>query len=183
MSHLGIMFLEYIKISYVRILWVFLFACVLFVLLGLLQRKRFIVLKQKGMKGNLMNIALCLTFAFIFVMTLFGRTPGSFGFHVIPFRSYFIAYNENSTELFLQCIMNIFMYIPFGFLLPCSFGFFEKTGRVFVATVLYSVCVELIQGIAQIGYFEVDDTLNNLIGTLLGVLVYKCVVKMKKVTF
>lgn len=44
---------------------------------------------------------------------------------------------------------------------------------------LCSFCVELIQGIAQIGYFEMDVTLNNLIGALLGVLLYKCVVKVK----
>ena len=52
------------------------------------------------------------------------------------------------------------------------FRYLEKTRWVLVGTFICSVGIELNQGFAKIGYFEVDDILNNVLGTLFGEMVY-----------
>lgn len=173
-------FLGYIRISYPRIPWILLFACTFFVLFELLQRKGFLQFKQDDKCRLLFKGALSFLYSFFFVLTLFNRPQGNHGFSLIPFESYRIALGENNVEILLQNLMNIAMYIPFGFLLPCCFRYFERAGRVLAATIICSVSIELIQGLAQIGYLEVDDIISNFFGAVLGVLLYKLVVKIKE---
>lgn len=173
------MFLGYITISYQRIPWILLFACPFYILFELLQRKKLIEFKQNGKINVMLKIVWGLLCSFIFVLTLFNRTRGYHDFSLIPFESYCIALGENNTEILLQNIMNIAVYIPVGFLLPYCFRYFEKTRRVLVATIICSVSIELIQGFAGIGYLEIDDTVNNVFGAVLGLVLYKVVEKVK----
>lgn len=38
-----------------------------------------------------------------------------------------------------------------------------------------SVCIELIQGITRMGLFEVDDIINNVLGAVTGMVIYKLI--------
>ena len=173
-------FLGYIKISYPRIPWILLFACILLVVFELLQRTgclRFNV----GNKCSLWSkIALSLTISFIFVLTLFGRTPGDYSYSLIPFASYRRVVDENNLELLLEIIMNIATYIPIGFLLPCCFRYFEKPWRVLVVAIIFALGIELIQGFAKIGHFEIDDVINNILGAGLGLIIFIIVTKTQQ---
>ena len=62
-------------------------------------------------------------------------------------------------------IQNILLFIPLGFLIGGKRGI--------IAGVLLSIGIELTQYIAVLGYCELDDVLNNTIGTVLGVGVWK----------
>lgn len=102
-------------------------------------------------------------------MTLYGRQPGmenEYRFQL--FASYIEVFKEKNVEVLLQIIMNIFMFIPIGFLLPYCFKKFEKSKRVFFTTILFSGIIECTQGIFRMGMFEADDILGNVFGAELG---------------
>ena len=62
-------------------------------------------------------------------------------------------------------IQNILLFIPLGFLIGGKRGI--------IAGVLLSIGIELTQYIAVLGYCELDDVLNNMIGAAIGALLYK----------
>lgn len=166
MLNLWNMFCEYIQISYHRLLWVILFAVVFYIGFYILSKKR-------SKKDIVFKAMLSMACSFVFVMTLFSRTPKEYCVTWKPFWSYYMAAEVNNTELWLQIIMNIAMYVPIGFSLPGCFDSLKKgIGAVLIA-VASSVGIELIQYVLSIGYFDVDDVLNNILGTIIGWSLYK----------
>ena len=77
--------------------------------------------------------------------------------------------NRNYTNV----IENILLFIPYGFisawafkwgrkLIPCAaFGFFS------------SVVIECVQYATKRGYFQIDDILTNLLGSVIGYFVFR----------
>ena len=170
-------FLGYIRISYHKLLWVFLFAVLLYCLFHMLK-------KASGKRDVLCRVVLCVAVSFIFVMTLFSRSAGDYTVTLRPFWSYRTAYETENAELWLQIIMNIAMYVPIGFALPGCLQTVDKLWKVIVLVLICSVGIEAIQYIFSIGYAEVDDVINNLFGTLIGYALYmgfeKCCKKLTK---
>lgn len=63
-------------------------------------------------------------------------------------------------------IKNIALFIPFGFIIG---------GRKGVAIGFILSCgIEATQYLTRLGYCELDDVLNNTIGTVIGVLIFNC---------
>ena len=180
MSNLVPMFFEYIRISYHRISWILLFGIVFCAILLLLERGGVIKGGTKGKIGVLAKFALSVLFATFFVLMFLGRVRKDYGVQLVPFSSYYWAFTEQNTELFLQCIMNVLLHVALGFLLPCCYVYFRSAKRVLAATLIYSLCVEFLQGILQLGYFEVDDVINSVMGALLGMLICKLTVKARE---
>lgn len=70
-----------------------------------------------------------------------------------------------------QILLNVLLYMPLGYLLPLAFP--RMKGRHVVLTgFLCSLATELLQLILRIGWFEVDDLINNTLGCALGWLLY-----------
>ena len=170
-------FLGYIRISYHKLLWVFLFAVLLYCLFHMLK-------KVSSKRDVLCRVVLCVAVSFIFVMTLFSRSAGDYTVTLRPFWSYRTACETENAELWLQIIMNIAMYIPIGFALPGCFSRMNKLWKVLVLVLICSIGIETIQYIFSIGYAEVDDVIDNMFGTLIGYSLYvifeRCCRKLKK---
>ena len=65
-------------------------------------------------------------------------------------------------------ILNVFLFIPFGYLLP-EFGKEKKTvGSVVLTALAVSCVIETVQMITALGWFDVDDLMCNLTGALIG---------------
>ncbi len=65
-----------------------------------------------------------------------------------------------------QIYMNVFLFIPFGFLLPMSLtGNFRQT---LLTGLGLSVLIELAQLCFGIGLCELDDVFHNTLGTVIG---------------
>lgn len=169
------MFWGYVKINVSKIIYVLVFALLLMILLKFLQKRG-----QTGAKrskdDNIYALLFSLSSSFIFVMTLFGREKGDYGFHIEPFYSYREALRVGDTEVLLQIIMNIVMYISFAFFLLCYFRKLKKWHALLIGFIC-SAGIELIQGYFKIGLFEVDDIINNVLGVVIGILLYKIHVK------
>ena len=158
-------FWGYIQISYHRLFWVFLFGCIVY---WLVHRT-----SSKGAKKDIIFRAIfSMACSFVFVMTLFNRHVSDYAVTIKPFWSYYTAYKMNDAELWLQIIMNIAMYIPIGFSTPECFSFMQKFWKILLVTVVCSGMIEIIQYILNIGYPDVDDTLNNVIGGMIGYGIY-----------
>ena len=105
-------------------------------------------------------------------MTLFNRHVADYAVTLKPFWSYYTAYKISNAELWLQIIMNIAMYIPIGFSMPGCFASMQKFWKIILVIAVCSGMIEVIQYILSIGYPDVDDTLNNIIGGMIGYGIY-----------
>ena len=181
MSELYSNFQGYFKLNIPQIKWVLIFGLVFMILFYVLSRKGYTKHYANPITIIVSGIMLSLSCSFIFVMTLFRRSGGvDFDFRAKPFESYYIAFAEGGIEVLLQIIINIAMFIPIGFLLPCCFKLYEKYRYVLITAVIASVSIELLQLIFGIGLFETDDVINNVFGAVIGLGIYVVVKKVKK---
>lgn len=72
-------------------------------------------------------------------------------------------------------IGNIFLFVPFGALLPVAWPWFAKWWKVLLAGAAVSAVVEVYQYFAQIGLCELDDVLHNAMGAFYGFQLYSIV--------
>lgn len=162
-------FFGYLKLYTSRIIPFLLIGAFFECLFLFLTYKGYIRYKQRSYGRIISSIFLSLSIALVIVMTLYGRQPGmenEYRFQL--FASYIEVFKEKNVEVLLQIIMNIFMFIPIGFLLPYCFKKFEKNKTVFFTAILFSGIIECTQGIFRMGMFEADDILGNVFGAELG---------------
>lgn len=84
------------------------------------------------------------------------------------FYSYKEAWVKFEPKLWRNIILNILMFVPFGFLLPLGIrkmGVFWKT---WLAGFLFAGCIEVLQLVLKRGVFEWDDIINNTLGVMIG---------------
>jgi glycopeptide antibiotics resistance protein len=97
--------------------------------------------------------------------------------HTTPFEDFRL----NRPGALRECLLNVVMTMPFGFLLP----WVKKKSNVIViglSTLLFSACIEMIQlyyclqGAFHSRSCDVTDLITNTIGGMIGYLIY-CLVK------
>ena len=106
----------------------------------------------------------------IMAYTVLKRDPGellSYGF--TPFWSYkalfFGGFNPvSSSELKIQIIANIAMFVPIGLLTGMIWRW-----RGLLFGLFFSISIEIIQLITRRGLFEFDDMMHNTLGTAIGI--------------
>ena len=119
-------------------------------------------------------IYLSLLFAYLILVagvTFLSRGNGMMdGFQqkILPlFYSYKSAWYADGNER-TYIVMNIFMFVPFGVLLPMTFSFFQKFWMTYLAGFLGTVGIESLQYVFHRGVCEMDDVLNNTLGAMIG---------------
>ena len=94
----------------------------------------------------------------------------------IPFKE-IMRYSIGSSMFYKNVLGNMVMFVPFGFFVS-YFLKLEKLYSVTLITLLTSVTIEITQ--LLIGrVFDVDDLLLNLIGGIVGFLLYELVHKLR----
>ncbi len=79
-------------------------------------------------------------------------------------------------EPLIGIMQNLILFIPFGFLL-CGATDQPRTSRILLLGFLLSLSIDLCQLLFRLGWFEVDDILHNVLGTYLGIRLYRRTVK------
>lgn len=131
------------------------------------------------------------------VFTLFTRTPGEYPVVLTPLCAYiqtlgwdicsfaelgqllggtWEASAAPSLAPLIGIVQNLILFIPFGFLL-CGATDQPRTSRILLLGFLLSLSIELCQLLFRLGWFEVDDILHNVLGTYLGIRLYRRTVK------
>lgn len=75
---------------------------------------------------------------------------------------------ELQNGMWHDILLNILLFIPFGF--SCSLLFGKRSVLI---GLVFSILIETSQYIGALGYTEVDDVINNTIGTLIGFWIWK----------
>lgn len=150
-------------------------AAAVFITIALIVGYKFIYQKLlHGTKKISKWQALWLIAFVVYGMVLLGATflsRGGFytGSEIVPFfASYKEAWYQGRMGNVRNLIVNILLFVPFGFMLPLGikrFRVFWKTGLVGLIT---TVLIEGLQLVTKRGIFECDDILNNLLGTMIG---------------
>lgn len=116
---------------------------------------------------------------FILTFTIFIRRTHPFAYYeFVPFWSYIEIIKNKRIDLVIDNLCNVVMFIPYGFLLMCQRSksgvktTFERFKFAIKTCLLFSFSIEIIQLISKHGCFEFDDVFHNLIGVLIGSLIY-----------
>jgi len=84
------------------------------------------------------------------------------------FYSYKAAWVNGLAVDWRNIILNICMFMPLGFLLPLGFKCFKSFWITSLIGFLLTIIIEGIQLYYHLGMFELDDLMNNTIGTMIG---------------
>ena len=134
------------------------------------------IIYRKLLKGTHRLAAKKLVLGLIsicYLVVLFGATLLSRDSHyrevvLTPFYSYRLAWHHQSAAEWRNLILNIALFVPWGFLLPMWGGRFRKIGWTLGSGLLGSVLIEGMQYVFSCGVVEFDDVFNNTLGTLIG---------------
>ena len=136
----------------------------------------FAVLKKKG-RGLPARWKLWLfvssVYVFALVMLLIVRGEGfsldGYGWYSLDlFHEYRTLARSFTANAFINILMNILIFLPFGFLFALPFGESKKRWLVIPLGVLATMCVELVQFVMRSGIADVDDLFNNTLGVICG---------------
>lgn len=116
---------------------------------------------------------------FLLLSDGFGRLTvyEEYHYNIIPFQeiSRFIIYwraIDNPFLVFVNLVGNIIAFVPFGALIRWVINRKVTWLEVVGYTFLLSLSVEILQLIARVGVFDVDDLLLNTLGGLVGFWIY-----------
>jgi len=111
----------------------------------------------------------------LFTVVTYGDVQ-SYGSNYIPFKEMF-RYTLWSNLFIKNVLGNMIMFVPYGFFL----GYFVKVNKIYAVVFLsslVSITVEIIQ--KNIGrVFDIDDIILNVVGSLIGFIIYKIFEKIK----
>lgn len=91
------------------------------------------------------------------------------------FYSYCDAWNDFSIKEWRNIILNILMFVPFGFLLPFLSNKFHAFWKTYLAGFAFTFLIEIVQLVLRRGIFELDDLMNNTVGAMIGYGCYRIV--------
>ncbi len=144
----------------------------------ILSSFRIVYLIAKKQKFVLYKEFLLLLFL-IYIMLLFyivSFQDNNYGYsNYIPFKEIF-RYNVTSELFFKNVIGNILLFIPFGLFVSHIISI-KKAFPILILSLISSLSIELTQ-IAIGRVFDVDDVILNVVGGLLGYLIYKLFCKI-----
>ncbi len=82
---------------------------------------------------------------------------------------------DGKTQYADQILLNIVLFIPFGFLLATIF----RPQWVIIISFVTSASVELAQFLSYRGTLDADDLVSNVLGTIIGIVMWEGVIKKK----
>lgn len=113
----------------------------------------------------------------VLCFTVICRKKGElFQFFPIPFYDY--GHREYSAFL-LEMLMNVFMFVPFGFLLSLCFRSWSWQ-YVALTGIIFSTIIESLQWTFKCGSCETNDLINNTLGAIAGFCLYKHIYARKE---
>lgn len=126
--------------------------------------------KKRIQKDRLVVIGLFLCYLTLVVgVTMLNRVGGhTSNLNLQLFSSYKEAWNSFSEVEWRNIILNILLFVPMGIVLPVVFKRINSFWRVSLTGLAIAVCIELVQFIKKIGITELDDVVNNTLGTMIG---------------
>ncbi len=136
-------------------------------ILGGISRGR----KKQGKTSPSLTAMTCLVMyvAILLVITYFSRESGSrTGMMDLELFSTWGINDRNNAFV----VANVLLFIPYGFVLPWADVRQRHFLINFLTGALTSLAIETMQLVTGRGYFQIDDILTNILGTVLGFICY-----------
>lgn len=150
------------------VIFVIIFSLIFFIGYRLIYKKLMKGSKKLSASRFLLYAMLACYILVVFGATLLRRGYAITGIRLMPFYSYLEAWYQFKDSDWRNLILNIFMLVPFGLLLPYAANIFRKFLPTALAGIGFTLVIELTQLILKRGIFEVDDLINNTLGTIIG---------------
>ena len=125
--------------------------------------KKRLTVKTAFSHGLFLAVILVIVYVTLLRGQFYGGIPS-----LIPFSSYRLAWYQFNGAEWRNLILNICMFIPFGFMLPAANERFRKAWKTYLAGFAFTLLIETLQLILKRGIFETDDLINNFLGTVIG---------------
>lgn len=142
--------------------------------------------KIRQISRVLFVIYMAVLVYFLLLSDGFGRIEGysQYRLNLVPFQEIirFVRYREyiDFMSVVINLLGNVAAFMPFGALirwvLDRKVRWYQAVGYTF----LFSLSLELLQLVARVGVFDVDDLLLNTLGGFLGFLVYYVLLVMNR---
>lgn len=125
----------------------------------------------------------------VLFLVLVSRTPGeTAGLNLEPFSvikraivlngaTIFDGIRIRSRILLLDIVLNLLLFIPFGFIVPCLSKKLAHWWAVIPLALCFSMFIEFTQYTAKLGTADVDDLINNTLGACIGWVLYLILLK------
>jgi len=109
------------------------------------------------------------------------RSEGLWNCNLILFRSIsHYLHHIARPHGYLNFLGNIIPFIPIGFLIPINYYKLRGFIKTLLMSLIFIIVIEAIQFVTMLGYFDIDDIVLNLLGSLIGYFIYKAKSKKKK---
>jgi glycopeptide antibiotics resistance protein len=103
----------------------------------------------------------------------------------IPFntiRTYLFNFDHYNLDAWLYNTFGVvFLFAPLGFLLPATFINVKSIRTVVLITLSISMFIEVLQRFTNLGVFDLDNIILNILGATLGYWTYKSISKNIKI--
>ena len=124
------------------------------------MRRANLTRKQAHLLLLIISFLLILFFTFVIKETFEFRTTVSRGVCLMPFREFVAMIKQpNHSFYFWQIVLNILLFIPFGFMLSCYLYKYHRPKHLFLSILLsglfVSFSVELLQYVTSRGFTEI----------------------------
>ena len=139
------------------------------------------LVKQKKISLSQMFFTLVLFdfLAIVYASTVLTRVSTVRSYILMPFWSWQEVFVKHNNWLLLENLLNVLLLFPMGFLLPLALKKISSS-QAFLIGLGFSALIEFSQLLFKRGLFEFDDMIHNSLGCLLGYLVMRCMLKLKK---
>lgn len=94
--------------------------------------------------------------------------------NLIPFHESVIL---NGKIDYSEIIMNMVIFVPLGIYVEMIFSKWSTTKKISMFFIISLIC-EVLQFIFAIGASDITDIINNTLGGIIGLLIYKVIVKL-----
>lgn len=122
-------------------------------------------------KACAFGIQIIVSVFIILSTTIFSRFPSlAHNTQLIPFWSYAEVVTGQRSPIGI--LLNIALFIPFGWFLVAFFQIKQKKLLVSLLPILLSITIELIQYFTGRGTADIDDVISNTLGGMIGALIY-----------
>jgi len=154
----------------------FLFVIIIAVALGIVTFIFGKIVKKYNNKRSIYYCLLVMYVICVFGITILCKIPGYRLYSLIPFSAYAVNLQRGNTWFFIQELLNILMFVPFGVIV----GIKKNLKQTVLIGMGFSLVIEIIQLISARGSFDVNDLLWNTLGTFIGALLQSVILKGDK---
>ena len=122
----------------------------------------------------LLVVYLLLLLYLTFFSSRFSRGIGLRGINLVPFTtiSQYLSGYMTTKSIIINLAGNIVAFMPFGFLLPLAYKVFRKFAKTVLLAFLLTILIEIGQYITSSGISDIDDIILNVLGGILGYILF-----------